>query len=95
MVILKNKMEKELKIIWILKIIILVLLITFLIEFNYFPKTDCEDCKFIVREKEKDIYGFLNLYFKKCIDPYKSGIPNIPTNFTIKDEYRGGNKSPV
>ena len=60
-------MNKETKIIFILRIIILVLLISFFIIFNRTGKTNCQACSFEIKGEEYNAEGFFNMYADKCL----------------------------
>lgn len=75
-------MNKKIKTIWILRIIILVCLIGFWVVFETTSKTNCEVCSFEVKDKELSAEEFFNLYHDECID--KGFSLELPENFTIQ-----------
>ena len=75
------KMDKRL----IFRIILLISLIVFFLTYNHFPKTDCEDCRFEIKNEfvdtTIDANEFMNLYFQECIFPFKQ--PQIYPNYNL------------
>ena len=77
------KMEKEIKIIFGLRIILLCSLIIFLIIFITSIKTDCQDCSFEVEEETISASSFFQKYYDRCLvsrDPLIT-TPNISSFF--------------
>lgn len=60
-------MDKQTKIIFVLRLIILVLLIAFFIIFNTIAKTDCESCSFEIDGEDYSSEEFFNMYADKCL----------------------------
>ena len=60
-------MDKQTKIIFGLRLILLVLLIAFLITFNRTAKTDCESCSFEIDEEDYSSEEFFNMYADRCL----------------------------
>lgn len=73
-------MDKETKVIFTLRMVILILLISFFIIFNRTAKTDCETCSFEVEGEEYNADGFFNMYANKCLVK-QTGLPLL--NFTL------------
>lgn len=67
--------EKE--IIRFLRILILALLLGFLITFLITPKTDCQDCKFVINNSSYDIQEFIDLYADSCFE--------VVTNYKVQE----------
>ncbi len=61
----------------ILKLIILVLLIFFLILFLSVPKTNCDACQFKINGEKKSIHEFVEIYYERCVDPFKKDMPDL------------------
>jgi len=72
-------MDKETKIILLLRILILVLLIYFFFVFNGTSKTDCEDCSFEIEGKEYSSEEFFNMYADRCL--VKQKILALPNSY--------------
>lgn len=77
-------MNKEDKIIFILRLTILVLLVLFLIVFNKSIKTDCQDCLFEIDGELYDSQEFFNMYVDRCLSKKNINLAeiNITGQFT-------------
>ena len=60
-------MNKKIKIIWILRIILLAILIIFYFVFNSTTKTNCEAGSFEIEGKEYSTEEFFDLYHSHCL----------------------------
>ncbi len=65
-------MDKKIKIIWTLRIILLIMLIGFWFIFSSATKTNCEVCSFEVGEEELNIDEFFSMYHGECLVKYTS-----------------------
>jgi len=70
-------MDNKTKIIFLLRIILLVFLIYFLFIFNTSIKTDCEACSFNIKGKEYSALEFYNIYYDKCLVKTKLNDLNL------------------
>lgn len=70
----------KLKVIIILRVMILISALTFLIMFNAIPKTHCQACHFKIGVKEVSIEKFIELYYDKCVYPFKQ--PDLGINIS-------------
>lgn len=60
-------MDKKIKIIWILRIILLIMLAAFWFIFSSATKTNCEVCSFEIGEEEYNIDKFFSMYHGECL----------------------------
>ena len=56
----------------ITRIALLISLIILLISLNTIPITDCHVCRFKIGEDNMKVDKFINIYFDKCIFPFKN-----------------------
>ena len=75
-------MDRKEKIIFILRIILLILLISFFIIFIRTDKTNCEVCSFDIDGKQMSAIDFYNEYSSMCF--YSK--PLNPFNLTTESE---------
>ncbi len=70
-------MEKGMKIIFGLRIILLCSLIIFLIIFITTIKTDCQSCSFEVEEEDVSANDFFQKYYDRCLvskNPFEESL---------------------
>jgi len=74
-----NTMDKELKIMFLLKVLLLICLGIFFFVFITSVKTNCQACSFEIDNKLISVEEFFQLYHGKCLTNFRS----LPLNLSI------------